>query len=113
MSKIWICCSHCGSRDVTRDATTRWDDDAQEWQLSGIFDDGACDTCGEASLEEVDIVDDDAIPKLINDEFNWIVQRAGDGVLFELMDPDTKHVRKRKFETLADAYCYALKHDNT
>lgn len=39
-------CPNCGSDDIVRDATARWDQDGQCWSLSGTFDFETCDTCG-------------------------------------------------------------------
>ena len=51
--KITIVCATCGSRDVLRDAYAAWSDEAQDWELSTVFDQGYCETCGgEARLEE-------------------------------------------------------------
>ena len=55
---IVVTCSFCGSADVTRDATVRWDIASQTWELSGIFDDAHCDGCeDEASLEDTDLLE--------------------------------------------------------
>ena len=43
---INIVCSNCGSDDITCDATTRWDVDTQQWELSGVFDSKTCGNCG-------------------------------------------------------------------
>lgn len=43
---IKIVCSNCGSDDITCDATTRWDEDTQQWELSGVFDSKTCGNCG-------------------------------------------------------------------
>lgn len=42
-------CRSCGSDDVTCDATARWDEDTQNWELSGVFD---SKTCGQCSYEK-------------------------------------------------------------
>lgn len=39
-------CKSCGSDDVTCDATARWDEDTQNWELSGLFDSKTCGACG-------------------------------------------------------------------
>lgn len=49
---ILICCPHCKSQGVTRDAVTRWDNTNQLWEVSGIFDNAECDDCGEINLVE-------------------------------------------------------------
>ena len=52
--RIDIICAHCRSRDVRRDATAAWNRDTQQWELSGVQDQGYCDDCGgEARLEEI------------------------------------------------------------
>lgn len=49
-----IICSHCGSRDVRRDAYAAWNTTTQTWELSAVFDQGYCEQCGgEAHLTEV------------------------------------------------------------
>lgn len=56
MAKIKIVCSQCGSDDVRRDAYAAWSVEAQDWELSSVFDQGTCEVCGdEATLEEVEI----------------------------------------------------------
>lgn len=50
---ILICCRHCRSTDVRRDAYAEWDAELQRWVLGAVFDDGHCETCeGEATLIE-------------------------------------------------------------
>lgn len=51
-AKITINCGECGSREVARDANARWSDDLQDWELTGVYDQGYCDDCGEVSLKE-------------------------------------------------------------
>lgn len=49
-------CRRCGSLDVTRDATVRWDEKQQAWALSHIFDNADCGKCNdEAKLVEVPV----------------------------------------------------------
>jgi hypothetical protein len=56
MPKIKIVCSHCGSDDVRRDADAVWSNEAQEWELCAVYDQGTCEQCGgEASLDEVEL----------------------------------------------------------
>ena len=43
--KITIRCQCCGGENVGRDATARWCDTAQKWELGGVNDDGFCDDC--------------------------------------------------------------------
>lgn len=48
MPKHTPCCPKCGSRNVTADSASRWDDDAQLWETSCVFDEGhSCEDCGE------------------------------------------------------------------
>ncbi|MDF0490402.1 hypothetical protein PX554_19930 [Sphingomonas sp. H39-1-10] len=42
-------CRICGSEDVSRNATVRWDQDLQDWTLTGMFDNATCDDCGAES----------------------------------------------------------------
>lgn len=53
-SPISIRCEKCGGTDVIRDASARWDEIAQDWSLSGVFDAAFCETCdGDAHLAEI------------------------------------------------------------
>jgi hypothetical protein len=38
-------CRYCGSTEIVRDASARWDVAAQDWRLSGVFDCTFCDEC--------------------------------------------------------------------
>jgi hypothetical protein len=49
-------CPYCGSEDVSKDATVRWDVDHQCWGVSAIFDGGHCDGCN-TELKRVDQVE--------------------------------------------------------
>lgn len=42
-------CSRCGSDSVVRDASARWDIDAQDWSISGVYDCTYCDDCSAES----------------------------------------------------------------
>lgn len=42
-------CSHCGSDSLVRDASARWDEDAQDWTLSAVYDATFCDLCSSES----------------------------------------------------------------
>ena len=44
--RIKKCCKHCGSENVSVDATARWNVDTQQWELAGLFDNSDCDDCG-------------------------------------------------------------------
>ena len=47
-------CKWCGSENVTHDALARWDEVAQEWELSSTLDNADCDRCGgECDIEDV------------------------------------------------------------
>lgn len=41
----YVTCPVCGSPDVAADASAKWDFEAQEWSISGIYDDKTCQTC--------------------------------------------------------------------
>jgi hypothetical protein len=53
--KVKMVCRECGGTDVKRDAWAEWDEDLQEWVLSGDpFDAAQCDDCcGETGIDEV------------------------------------------------------------
>jgi hypothetical protein len=40
-------CRNCGSDNVCIDAAARWDNELQDWKLSGTHDSGHCDNCEE------------------------------------------------------------------
>ncbi|MBV2149902.1 hypothetical protein KRZ98_16785 [Sphingobium sp. AS12] len=42
-------CRDCGSEDIGRDATARWDEDLQDWSLTAVYDSVTCDSCGAES----------------------------------------------------------------
>lgn len=42
-------CAHCGSDQLVRDASARWDIDTQDWAISGIYDCTTCDICSAES----------------------------------------------------------------
>ncbi|WP_186402124.1 hypothetical protein [Sphingopyxis sp. P1IMeth2] len=39
-------CTQCGSDQLVRDASARWDMDAQDWTMSGLYDCTTCNICG-------------------------------------------------------------------
>ncbi|MEA3039465.1 MAG: hypothetical protein QOE79_1978 [Sphingomonadales bacterium] len=50
-------CCRCGGTNVTRDAWTEWDSDAQEWVLAAVYDHAYCHDCDDDTrLDEVAIV---------------------------------------------------------
>ena len=55
--KIKMCCIHCGSENVMRDAYAYWSEDAQAWELRATYDQVMCEDCGEEAnyCEEVSI----------------------------------------------------------
>lgn len=54
MPRITIRCAACGSDNVMRDASARWDDASQSWFLGEVFDAAFCDSCEcDASLVEL------------------------------------------------------------
>lgn len=57
MRMIEIVCDHCGSPDVTKDATASWSVEKQAWVLSGVFDKpNWCEACeGETRLLEREV----------------------------------------------------------
>jgi hypothetical protein len=42
-------CGRCGSDSLARDASARWDADAQAWIISGVYDCTFCDDCSAES----------------------------------------------------------------
>ena len=50
-------CKTCGSEEVSKDATARWNVESQEWELSATYDKpNFCETCeGETSIDEIEI----------------------------------------------------------
>ena len=64
-AKIKIVCGRCKSEDVTRDALASWSVAAQRWELSCEFDNADCAECGETTLEEVEISDEEFEAKRI------------------------------------------------
>lgn len=58
-SPIDIVCSHCGSRDVRRDADATWNAGHQAWELCAVYDQAHCEQCGgETSLSEIPLSDE-------------------------------------------------------
>ena len=51
--KVTKVCRHCGSENVSVDATARWSVETQTWELAGLFDNSDCEDCG----RETDVVD--------------------------------------------------------
>lgn len=64
MARITMVCADCGSDEVACDASARWSVETQQWELSGLFDNGGCDACGnsEARIIQRDLPDEDAAP---------------------------------------------------
>lgn len=57
--RIRVCCSTCGSVNVTRDALARWSEELQQWEISSELDNSDCDDCGgETTLKDVPISPD-------------------------------------------------------
>lgn len=53
---IIIYCAHCGSTNVSRDATAKWNVLGQYWELADVFDHADCEDCGgETRLREAPI----------------------------------------------------------
>ena len=42
-------CVHCGSRRIMRDAWAKWNGLDRQWILQTVFDEYACDECGDVS----------------------------------------------------------------
>jgi hypothetical protein len=51
--KVDKVCRHCGSANVSVDATARWNVETQTWEIAGLFDNSDCEDCG----RETDVVD--------------------------------------------------------
>lgn len=49
MTKRIMECRRCGGQNVRRDAWAEWDMDTQEWVLSNVFDEAACDDCEQST----------------------------------------------------------------
>ena len=48
----WVC-AHCGSKNVSCDATVRWSYESQAWEVSDVLDGDYCDDCeGECRVEQ-------------------------------------------------------------
>lgn len=99
MARIWICCEECGSRHVTKDATTHWSVEDQQWEISTLYDkpNYCCDCEAETYLEEVPIVAD--IEGEIR-EMGFGLQRRSTGLF----------IGERNFEEPVDAYLWARTH---
>jgi hypothetical protein len=61
--RVYKLCRHCGSADVSTDAVVRWNVDTQEWECSGILDEGDC--CDECSHEHISTVPEAEALKLL------------------------------------------------
>jgi uncharacterized protein with PIN domain len=59
MSRIMKVCPYCGSDQVSKDATVRWSVEHQQWEISGIFDNGHCDGCD----TELKSMEDEEVPE--------------------------------------------------
>ena len=54
--KLDYYCKACGSRDVFRDASAKWDITSQQWVLASVHDHADCSQCnGDSNLQEVDL----------------------------------------------------------
>jgi len=57
---IKLVCDTCGSDDIVRDATARWNVAAQDWALSDVMDDTTCEQCGaEVDVREEVLAEDE------------------------------------------------------
>ena len=74
-------CSECKSKDVVRDAWTEWNGSMQAWVLQKLFDDFACNSCGDVTSPVWKL--DEAFRKLrilrLNDAFRR--GQIGDGTV--------------------------------
>jgi len=44
-------CPHCGSTNVSRDASTYWNIESQKWELGGTYDNAWCNDCDKETKE--------------------------------------------------------------
>jgi hypothetical protein len=109
MAKVWMVCNVCGSRDVTRDAIVRWDEENQEWGFSSELDNTDCNNCsGEAHLDEVEIALDDTMRRKIT-KWGWTLEERGPCLVYLYVTGDPREIGP--FDELADAYLYTLYHE--
>jgi predicted RNA-binding Zn-ribbon protein involved in translation (DUF1610 family) len=60
-TRIRFVCPDCGSHNVLRDAYAEWNEQAQEWELHGVYDNFTCDDCGENDIDpEEEEINNDA-----------------------------------------------------
>lgn len=53
--RILMVCGHCGSTEVSSDATARWSPEIGDWEMTGLHDNSDCDHCGgECNVEEIE-----------------------------------------------------------
>lgn len=78
-------CPHCGSEEMVRDATARWDSDSQCWSISGVFDNETCDLCGAEGncISEWVPADSESLPEAFLRE---VAAAVGDGKLEDDLD---------------------------
>jgi len=108
MSRVWLVCKECGSRNVTADAVARWDAARQEWELSTELDNRTCEDCsadGTSILDEIPVLDDDAMCIGV-EEFGYRMIE-GDGSLWLMRDGKQYG---EGFVEEADAYLWAMYH---
>lgn len=59
-------CPECGSANVGADATATWNDETQDWEVSGVYDCTSCWDCGyeaKNGFDPVSLVDGYTIRK--------------------------------------------------
>jgi len=53
---INMVCEKCGGSNVTRDSSSKWDIEKQEWVTVGLMDNSTCEDCmDECEIEEIEI----------------------------------------------------------
>jgi predicted RNA-binding Zn-ribbon protein involved in translation (DUF1610 family) len=67
-------CRHCGSEDIVRDASARWDVATRSWYLSETYDCHSCTRC-EADGDDL-VIWGSADPQSDADTFLWAVASA-------------------------------------
>ena len=53
-AKIRIVCPECGSDNIVKDASARWNVETGAWELSTTYDATTCDDCGHESDDHFD-----------------------------------------------------------
>lgn len=45
MKRYQMICSNCRGERVFRDACAEWNEDAQQWELTTVYDHATCEDC--------------------------------------------------------------------